>query len=283
MTLNRQQSIIILLIAALLTVFTVFQASWLADKPVGKPKLIADHAADPVRDTAGCVASANSGHGGAAVGPDIAALQVAAGSGADALRVTTQMTKSALKVAPQFDSACAADNTRAQASIKDAVAGLTKPQLFWQVHGAPAAKQLLANLPTPLIDVPGQNIVIGDAAAVAVIESLQPAHTAFSIAGAQKCASDYRVSGMWGSVPEPCKNGTMLLTLDDIGYSLWGWPNRFLARMKAANVRLIIAEDVVDGQIKGLTDVIQYGDIANSYNGYIWVDNIEELGPALRR
>ncbi len=80
-----------------------------------------------------------------------------------------------------------------------------------------------------------------------------------------------------------CKNGTMLLTLDDLGFTLWGWPNRFLGRMKDFNVRLIIAEDVVDGQIKGLTDVNQYGDIANSYNGYIWVDNIEELGPALRR
>lgn len=283
MRFNRQQTVIILLIAALLMVFTVFQASWLADKPVGKPKLIADHAADPVRDAAGCVASANSGYGGAAVGPDIAALQVAAGIGADAIRVTTQMTNSALKVAPQFESACAADNARAPASIKDAVAGLTKPELFWQVQGALAAKQLVASLPTPSIDVTGQNILIGDAAAVAFIESLQPAHAAFSIAGARKCASDYHVSGMWGSVPESCKNGTMLLTLDDIGYSLWGWPNRFLARMKAANVRLIIAEDVVDGQIKGLTDVSQYGDIANSYNGYIWVDNIEELGPALRR
>jgi glycerophosphoryl diester phosphodiesterase len=283
MRFNRQQTVIILLIAGLLMVFTAFQASWLADKPVGKPKLIADHAADPVRDAAGCVASANSGYGGAAVGPDIAALQVAAGIGADAIRVTTQMTNSALNVAPQFESACVADNARAPASIKDAVAGLTKPELFWQVQGALAAKQLVASLPTPSIDVTGQNILIGDAAAVAFIESLQPAHAAFSIAGARKCASDYHVSGMWGSVPESCKNGTMLLTLDDIGYSLWGWPNRFLARMKAANVRLIIAEDVVDGQIKGLTDVSQYGDIANSYNGYIWVDNIEELGPALRR
>jgi glycerophosphoryl diester phosphodiesterase len=281
MRFNRQQTVIILLIAALLMVFTVFQASWLADKPVGKPKLIADHAADPVRDNSGCVASANSGYGGAVVGPDIAALQ--AGIGADAIRVTTQMTNSALNVAPQFESACVADNARAPASIKDAVAGLTKPELFWQVQGALAAKQLVASLPTPSIDVTGQNILIGDAAAVAFIESLQPAHAAFSIAGARKCASDYHVSGMWGSVPESCKNGTMLLTLDDIGYSLWGWPNRFLARMKAANVRLIIAEDVVDGQIKGLTDVSQYGDIANSYNGYIWVDNIEELGPALRR
>lgn len=283
MTFTRKQTVIILIIAALAFGFTLFQASWLAQEPTGKPRLIADRAADPVRDTAGCVASANSGFGGAAVGPDIAALQVAAGSGADAIRVTTQFANGALKVAPQFESACAADNARMPSTIKDVTTGLTKPELFWQVQGSDAAKQLVASLPTPSIDVPGQNIVIGDAAAVAFIESLQPAYEAFSIAGAQKCASDYRLSGLWGSVPESCKNGTMLLTLDDLGYTLWGWPNRFLARMKAAGVHVIIAQDVVDGEIKGLTDVNQYGEIARTYNGYIWVDNIEELGPALKR
>ena len=75
----------------------------------------------------------------------------------------------------------------------------------------------------------------------------------------------------------------MLLTLTDLGFTLWGWPNRFLQRMAEANVQIIIAQDVAGGQIKGLTDVNQYGDIANSYNGYIWIDKISELGPALKR
>jgi glycerophosphoryl diester phosphodiesterase len=151
------------------------------------------------------------------------------------------------------------------------------------VKGEAAARLLVASLPTPTADVSDRNIVIGDEAAARYIGSLRPSHDAFSVAGARKCASDYRLSGMWGAVPASCRDGTMLLTLDDIGFTLWGWPNRFLARMKDANVRVIIAQDVVDGQIKGLTDVNQYGDIANSYNGYIWVDDIEELGPALRR
>ena len=283
MKFTRTQTILLLFIAAMVFGFTLFQASWLADKPVGKPKLVADHASDPVRDTAGCVASANSGFGGVIVGPDIAALQVAAGSGADAIRVTTQDANGALKVAPQFESDCPADKARAPSSISEASSGLTNPELFWQVNNLAAARQLVAQLPRPPIDVADRNIIIGDDSAVMYLTSLRPAFTAFSIGGARVCASEYRVSGMWGSVPSSCKNGTMLLTLDDLGYTLWGWPNRFLARMKDANVRLIIAEDVLDGRIKGLTDVNQYGDIANSYNGYIWVDDIEELGPALRR
>ena len=283
MTFTRKQTALILTLAALIFGFTLFQASWLADKPSGKARLVADHAAEPVRDAAGCVASANSGFGGSSVGADVAALQAAAGSGANAIRVTTQMTDGVLGVAPQFESVCPADEARPPATVAEILSGLTRPEIFWQVKGEAAAKQLVAALPTPAIDVAGQNIIIGDSPATAYIKSLQPSHPAFSIESARICASDYRLSGLWGSVPESCKNGTMLLTLDDLGFTLWGWPNRFLARMKDANVRLIIAEDVVDGQIKGLTDVNQYGDIANSYNGYIWVDNIEELGPALRR
>ncbi len=283
MRFTRKQTVVILLIATLLFGFTLFHASWLADKPTGRPKLVADRAAEPVRDAAGCVASANSGYGGSIVGPDIAALQAAAGSGASAIRVTTKVAEGVLRVAPQFESDCLADKVREFATVGEVLSGLTKPEIFWQIESQAAAQQLVASLPKPAIDVPGQNFIIGDETAASYINGLQPSHQAFSITKARKCASNYRLSGLWGSVPESCKNGTMLLTLDDLGFTLWGWPNRFLGRMKDFNVRLIIAEDVVDGQIKGLTDVNQYGDIANSYNGYIWVDNIEELGPALRR
>ncbi|MFN3620967.1 hypothetical protein [Sphingorhabdus sp.] len=283
MRFSRRQTVVILLIAAMLFGFTLFQASWLADKPTGRPKLVADRAAEPVRDAAGCVASANSGYGGSDFGPDIAALQAAAGSGASAIRVITKVTGGVLRVAPQFESDCPADKARAPATIGDVLSGLTRPEIFWQIKGEAAVRQLVAALPTPSTDTPGQHIIVGDTAATNYLRGLGPSHQVFSVSNARKCASEYRVSGLWGSVPESCKNGTMLLTLDDLGFTLWGWPNRFLARMREANVRLIIAEDVVDGQIKGLTEVNQYGDIANSYNGYIWVDKIEELGPALRR
>ena len=282
MKFSRKQSVVILLIAAMLFGFTLFQASWLADKPIGRPKLIADRAAEPVRDASGCVASANSGFGGTTVGPDIAALQVAAGSGASAIRVTTQLIGGVLRVAPQFQSDCATDKVRASAEVTDAVAGITKPELIWQVQGSEQAKLLL----TELASIPRaamRSIVLGDDAALEAIRQAQPDIRAFSVNSARACASDYGVSGAWGGVPASCKNSTMLLKVNELGFTLWGWPNRFLARMQNASVRLIIAEDVVDGQIKGLTDVNQYGDIANSYNGYIWVDNIEELGPALRR
>jgi glycerophosphoryl diester phosphodiesterase len=269
MILTRTQTIVLLFVAALFFGFTLAQASWLADKPAGKPKLIAAHGVEPVRDAAGCVASANAGYGTVSVGPDVGALQGAVGAGADAVRIATEMVGGVLVLAPQFKSKCGADNARPRITPSEAAAGLTKPELFWQVKNEADARQLIAKLPMPEVDVLDRNIIIGDEAAVRFVRSLRPGHRVFSISAAQKCASDYRVSGMWGSIPASCGNGTMLLTLDDLGYTLWGWPNRFLERMATANVRVIIAKDVVNGEIKGLTDVTQYGEIADSYNGYI--------------
>jgi hypothetical protein len=280
MTLTRNQTVAALFLAAIFFGFTLFQTSWLADAPTGKPKLIADHAAEPVRDAAGCIATANSGYGSVATGPDVSALQGAVGAEADAVRIATEVVGGALVLARQFKSDCAADNALPRAGVAEAAAGMTRPQLFWQIRGADQAAMLLAQLPAAATD---RSVILGDDAAVAAIREAQPKAWAFSITGARTCASDYRLSGMWGSVPASCQNGTVLLTLDDLGYTLWGWPNRFLARMQAAGVRVIIAEDVVDGQIKGLTEVNQFGEIANSYNGYIWVDDIQELGRALRR
>ena len=280
MKFSRTQSILLLSVAALLFGFTLFHASWLADKPQGKPRLIADKGVDPVRDTAGCIAEANAGYGTASVGPDIAALQGAVGARADAVRVTTEMVAGKLVLARQFKSECAADNSRPRVTITDAAAGMTKPSLFWKIEGADQAEILLAELPEAAVE---RSVFWGDDAAAAAIQAVRPKAWAFSINAARNCAVDYRLSGLWGSVPASCKAGTMLLTLDELGYTLWGWPNRYMARMKEEGVRVIIAEAVVDGKIRGLSNVNQYGDIADSFNGHIWVDNITDLGPALKR
>jgi glycerophosphoryl diester phosphodiesterase len=279
-TLSRTHSLLLLMIAAIFFGFTLLQASWLADKPVGKPRLIADHGVDPVRDAAGCTASANAGYGTVSVGPDIGALQGAVGAGADAIRIMTEVAGGTLLLAPQFDSICAADQMRVRPAVAEAAASMTKPELFWQIKGADQAAMLLAALPPSASQ---RSAFLGDGPAVTAIRKAQPAAWAFSVPQARMCAADYRLSGLWGSVPTSCADGTMLLTLDDLGYTLWGWPDRFLQRMAQAKIRVIIAEDVVYGRIKGLSDVTQYGEIADSYNGHIWVDNIAELGPALKR
>ena len=253
--------------------FTLFQASWLASKPEGIPLLIANKGAEPTRDTQGCASGPSAS--------EVGSLAMAVGSEANALNMTTQVIGGHLVVARQFESTCASDKARPNSSVGEAVYALSKPELLWRVKGADQAAMLLAALPAAGKD--DKQALIGDDAAVAAFKKARPKAWAFSIPAAQACASDYKLSGLWGAIPESCNQGTMLLTMDQVGYTLWGWPNRFLARTGAAGLKVVIAESVDGDKITGLTDVNRYGDIANSFNGYIWIDDIEGLGPALKR
>ncbi len=264
---------IILAAAALFFGFSLFHASWLASKPEGIPLLIANKGAEPTRDTQGCASGPSAS--------EVGSLAMAVGSEANALNMTTQVVGGQLVVARQFESTCASDKGRPNSSIGEAVYALSKPELLWRVKGAEQAAMLLAALPAAAAE--DKQALIGDDAAVAAFKKARPKAWSFSISAAQACASDYKLFGLWGAVPASCKQGTMLLTMDQVGYTLWGWPNRFLARTGAAGLKVVIAESVDGDSITGLTDVNRYGDIANSFNGYIWIDDIEGLGPALKR
>lgn len=283
MHLSRGQSWAAGTALAVLFGFTLFQASWIAAKPIGNPKLIADRGAEPVRDASGCSSSANGGYMTVYAGPDVSALQLAAGLGGDAVRVKTERAGNNVVVVRQFESKCAADTNSARGTVSEATAALTKPEIFWHPANAADAVSIIAELPASKQDEVDRNVFIGDDATIAAVKKARPTGLAFSIAKARQCAGDYKISGIIGSVPETCKNGVMLLGIDEVGMTLWGWPNRFMARMGAAKTRVIIAESINAGKITGLTQVEQYNDIANSFNGYIWIDNIADLGPALKR
>ncbi|MEE9432631.1 MAG: hypothetical protein V3V15_00135 [Sphingorhabdus sp.] len=261
--------------------FSLFQASWLASKPGGAPKLVASGPVDVPRDGAGCVIQGGLARGAEQASPETLMLQTAVGFGADAIVIDGEMADGKAVLPRFFAGKCPSDASRPRAAQAEAMARLSKPDQFIRVNDAAHAKAVLASAPAVAGDkASGQaRIFFGPEAATAAISD----QAAFSIENAQACTSSYRVSGLWGGVSDICRGGTMLLELGDLGYTLWGWPDRFLARMKAANVRLIIVAGVEDGEIRGLTKLPQYSDIARSYNGYIWVDNIAELGPALKR
>lgn len=276
------QSIRYAIVAAALVLFAVslYHASWIAPDPVGGPKLVAGKPAMLPRDPDGCIAEPPSARMwdseyGSQQPAELRQLLLAAGNSADAVVIESVMQNSQLVLARDMGAGCAADIVKPRADAKAALAALTKPEQFIRVSaGAHAAAVLSA---APPGDV--RQVYFGNTPAdIAAIKTAP----AFAIDTARQCAGEYRQVGMWGSVPESCRSATMLLTLDDLGIGLWGWPDRFLARMAENDVRVIIAADVTEAGITGLTELPQYGEIASSYNGYIWIDDIEKLGPALR-
>jgi glycerophosphoryl diester phosphodiesterase len=265
---------ILVALALLFFAFTLFHASWIAPDPTGRPKLVASGPIDLPRDPQGCVLTAAAGYGATEVSAETKMLQSAAGMGGDGILIDSEMVDGAAVLPRFFQTAC--PGAAARTPLSDAMTALSRPDQFIRVTGDAHAKAALAALPADN----HTRIFYGQRDKDIAPVKGKPA---FSIATARKCASEYRLSGMLGIVPKNCTGGTLLLTLDELGFTLWGWPNRFLARMADNKVRLIIAADIQGDKITGLTELSQYDDIANSYNGYIWVDDIAELGPALKR
>ena len=258
--------------------FSLLHASWLAPKPEGRPKLVATGPIDLPRDSRGCIVNAEVGYGAVAVSAETRMLQTSVGNGADGIVIDSELADGKAMLPSFFAANCPADTVRAP--LTEAMTALSKPDQFIRIKDSAHAKAALAAIPADAAgEVPKRVFFAAKEADIAPLKG----KPAFSIAKARQCASDYRTSGIVATVPASCAGGTMLLTLDDLGIGLWGWPDRFLARMADNDVRLIVAADVKGDNVTGLTELTQYNDIARSYNGYIWVDNIADLGPALKR
>jgi glycerophosphoryl diester phosphodiesterase len=116
------------------------------------------------------------------------------------------------------------------------------------------------------------------------IRELMPKNWAFSTKGrAKKCTVDYVAYGWTGIIPESCRNNTLIIPIN-YQFLFWGWPNRLIARMESVDARVIVMGPYESGKSnEGLTEPAQLGDIPASFNGTIWVEDIEKVGPALRR
>jgi glycerophosphoryl diester phosphodiesterase len=116
---------------------------------------------------------------------------------------------------------------------------------------------------------------------VARIRQIMPDAWAWSKEGAKACSKDYVKFGWSSIVPESCRNGILIVPLNR-QWAFWGWPNRTIQRMEKVGARVLIVGPYGDDLPMGLTLPEQLGKIPASFKGYVWVDDIWTVGPALR-
>jgi glycerophosphoryl diester phosphodiesterase len=121
----------------------------------------------------------------------------------------------------------------------------------------------------------------GGARPVERIHQLVPGAWAWSEEGAKACTKDYVLTGWTTVVPKSCRNGTLIVPLNR-QWLFWGWPNRLLQRMSAIGARVIVVGPQGSRHGRGLSLPEQLGEVPSTFKGYIWVDDIWNLGPALR-
>ncbi|HSG35155.1 MAG TPA: glycerophosphodiester phosphodiesterase family protein [Sphingomonadaceae bacterium] len=116
---------------------------------------------------------------------------------------------------------------------------------------------------------------------VARIREIYPKAWVFSRDAARACTEAYAMQGWFGIVPDECKGGTLVVPLD-FQWAMPGWPNRTIARMEAANARiLMVGPQGGGGRPMGLNLPEQLGEIPASFNGFVWVEDIWTIAPAL--
>ena len=161
--------------------------------------------------------------------------------------------------------------------------GQMRPMMFrFGSDDAAEADLLLAKLKEAGRDpARSKDAFTGHATPVARIRSLLPDAWAFSPEEARQCASDYVLTGWYGSLPASCKGGTMLIPVDE-QWKFWGWPNRLIQRMEEQGGTVIVTGPDADyDALTGLTLPEQLGDVPDSFNGWLLLDDTWNVAPAL--
>ncbi len=262
--------------------WTLVNASWLAPTPVGRTGLIA-HAA-PAGEIGSCDTA-----------PGAARYPVLPDNSLRAITDVRQLGAAMIEVAIAADGSVAparcANSYGPRPSLAQVVqTAKPKPLLFTFAKGSgeAAADRLAAELQAlgrDPVEAGDAFYSPDEAGAIAHMRTLAPQAWVFSAQSAAACRDAYRKTGWTSFLPGECKGATMMVPLDWQN-RLAGWPNRLLARMKDGGGRVIMVAGTasageVGGDPRGLDLPEQFGEVPDSFNGFIWVDDIWNLAPAL--
>lgn len=153
--------------------------------------------------------------------------------------------------------------------------------LIFTLHEPAAADAIVAAFREAGATIGERHGFAGAPEALARLRALTAAGWLVDEQASEACLSGYRLAGWLGIVPESCRGTTLLLEREG-GWTLWGWPYRFLDRMGGAHARLLIAGDDDGGALTGLDQPEQLGEVPRHYRGMLLIEDMWHVGQALR-
>jgi glycerophosphoryl diester phosphodiesterase len=173
----------------------------------------------------------------------------------------------------------------AMPTLEEALAALPATPIIFNFKSNDAGE---ADLLARLLRESGRDVArIGDAfyGATPPVERIRrhfPDSWAWSKEEAETCSKDYVLLGWSGYLPASCRGKTLIVPLN-YQWPFWGWPNRLIARMEAHGGRVLVTGlHGVAAAPGGLSLPEELGQVPASFNGYLWVEDIWTIGPALR-
>jgi glycerophosphoryl diester phosphodiesterase len=100
--------------------------------------------------------------------------------------------------------------------------------------------------------------------------------------GLVDCLLQYEALGWSGYMPDACRE-TMIMLPINLAPWLWGWPNLFLERVRDAGSEIILLGPYESGDpgTAGIDTLEQLAGVPAEFDGYVWTNRIDLIGPAL--
>ena len=105
----------------------------------------------------------------------------------------------------------------------------------------------------------------------------------FDRATLKRCLIAYGLTGWTGRVPAACRD-TLVAVPMDYGPYLWGWPHKFTTRMQKAGSQVILWGPYDGtGFSSGIDDAATFARVPAGFDGHVWTNKAEVIGPLLPR
>jgi glycerophosphoryl diester phosphodiesterase len=128
-----------------------------------------------------------------------------------------------------------------------------------------------------------QIMVYGGDEPVEIVRRRLPDVRTISRSTIKSCLLGYIGYGWTGIVPKACSNAMVMLPIN-VAPWMWGWPDRFLNRMKAANSEVFVLGPYRGGEFStGIDTAEQFARLPQNYSAGIWTNEIEAIAPLARK
>ena len=127
-----------------------------------------------------------------------------------------------------------------------------------------------------------QLAVYGGNEPVETLRTALPGVRTMSRKSFKSCLLSYIGFGWTSVVPAACHNTVLLVPLN-YAWAVWGWPNRFLARMREAQTEVYVIGPYSGGEFsKGVDTAAEVGALPHDYDGGIWTNRIDAVAHMLK-
>lgn len=155
--------------------------------------------------------------------------------------------------------------------------------ITFKSNDASDADKLVTYLKARHDPVDGRLWAIGGDRPIDRLHQLAPQARVSSKKRMKACSVGYFALGWSGHVPDACRGGFIVVPLN-WRWAYWGWPNRFLDRMRRNDVEVMLAGSMgKSAGLPGLSTPADLDAVPSGFSGLIVTDTIETIGPDVRR